>query len=206
MQVNGYGFVVTPSPAPGQDLDPTMTWGFIEGTPFRLDAADLPQSHSTGPLFHIPEGGKRDQLGRKMYDDMHRKKRQRKREGTPSTGGTKGGTRRATTAHRLASMSPAAQRLGQSMLGRRGVGLLSSSYGGGGTRSPHTPVTTPRATPRSTPRTTPRSTPRAKSPFGSSDGDTVGGSTTSKNESMMARMRSKALDVSAAVDITDGLL
>jgi protein DGCR14 len=35
-QVNGYGFMGTPSPAPGVDESPLMTWGEIESTPFRL--------------------------------------------------------------------------------------------------------------------------------------------------------------------------
>ena len=62
-RVNGYGFVVTPSPAPGVDLDPLMTWGTIEGTPFRLDAGDVSESSQSGPLFAIPEEGPRTQLG-----------------------------------------------------------------------------------------------------------------------------------------------
>jgi hypothetical protein len=43
LQVNGYGFVVTPSPKPGVDHTPAMTWGVVDGTPFRLDAGDTPQ-------------------------------------------------------------------------------------------------------------------------------------------------------------------
>jgi hypothetical protein len=64
-KVNGYGFVVTPSPAPGVDIDPVMTWGMIEGTPFRLDAGGAADaghfggaagSNTSGGsnLFHMP--------------------------------------------------------------------------------------------------------------------------------------------------------
>ncbi|XP_064074386.1 splicing factor ESS-2 homolog isoform X2 [Vanessa tameamea] len=39
-----YSFVATPSPRPGDgpDRSPLMTWGEIEGTPFRLDGGDTP--------------------------------------------------------------------------------------------------------------------------------------------------------------------
>uniref|UniRef100_A0A2P2ILZ6 Protein DGCR14 n=1 Tax=Rhizophora mucronata TaxID=61149 RepID=A0A2P2ILZ6_RHIMU len=37
---NGYSFVRTPSPAPGVDESPFITWGEIEGTPLRLDPED----------------------------------------------------------------------------------------------------------------------------------------------------------------------
>nr|CAG4644868.1 EOG090X07SU [Leptodora kindtii] len=38
--VNGFNLVRTPSPAPGVDSTPLMTWGEIDSTPFRLDAGD----------------------------------------------------------------------------------------------------------------------------------------------------------------------
>ena len=51
-QVNGYGFMGTPSPAPGVDESPLMTWGEIESTPFRLDPSDA--LHTTpGPTFKV---------------------------------------------------------------------------------------------------------------------------------------------------------
>lgn len=38
-----YEFVATPSPSPGAGgASPFMTWGEIEGTPFRLDGGDTP--------------------------------------------------------------------------------------------------------------------------------------------------------------------
>ncbi|KAF2292391.1 hypothetical protein GH714_021726 [Hevea brasiliensis] len=39
---NGYSFVRTPSPAPGVDESPFITWGEIEGTPLRLEPEDTP--------------------------------------------------------------------------------------------------------------------------------------------------------------------
>lgn len=41
-QVNGYKFMRTPSPAPGVDFSPFMTWGEIEGTPVMLDGSQTP--------------------------------------------------------------------------------------------------------------------------------------------------------------------
>jgi protein DGCR14 len=36
-QVGGYGFVSTPIHTPGPGDTPLMTWGEIEGTPFRIE-------------------------------------------------------------------------------------------------------------------------------------------------------------------------
>ena len=52
-KVNGYGFCATPSPAPGVNESPLMTWGEIEGTPFRLDGGDTPASSTPGPNFRV---------------------------------------------------------------------------------------------------------------------------------------------------------
>uniref|UniRef100_A0A915E6F6 Uncharacterized protein n=1 Tax=Ditylenchus dipsaci TaxID=166011 RepID=A0A915E6F6_9BILA len=43
------GLVATPAPAPGVDESPLMTWGEIEGTPFRLDAPDISDAVEDGP-------------------------------------------------------------------------------------------------------------------------------------------------------------
>ena len=51
--VNGYGFVATPSPAPGVEESPLMTWGEIEGTPFQLDANETPIAPSNAPAFKV---------------------------------------------------------------------------------------------------------------------------------------------------------
>lgn len=51
-RVNGYGFLATPSPAPGVDESPLMTWGEIESTPFRLEGGETPLVGS-GPGFKV---------------------------------------------------------------------------------------------------------------------------------------------------------
>ena len=52
-RVNGYGFVATPSPAPGVNESPLMTWGEIEGTPFQLEPNETPLVPSSGPTFKV---------------------------------------------------------------------------------------------------------------------------------------------------------
>ncbi|KAJ4456627.1 putative protein DGCR14 [Paratrimastix pyriformis] len=55
-QVGGYGFVATPSPAPGNRVSdggsPFYTWGTIAGTPVELP--ETPLDMSGGPRFHVP--------------------------------------------------------------------------------------------------------------------------------------------------------
>lgn len=63
----------------GVNESPLMTWGEIEGTPFRLDASDTPVSHTPGPTFKIPQIPNRDRLAHKLAEDAskaHRSKKQ----------------------------------------------------------------------------------------------------------------------------------
>jgi protein DGCR14 len=48
-RVRGYGFVSSPSPAPGVDASPIVTWGEIGGTPMRLSDRD---AGDTGDAAH----------------------------------------------------------------------------------------------------------------------------------------------------------
>ncbi len=52
-QVRGYGFVATPSPAPGVDMSPMMTWGRLDGTPLLLDPTSTPLDLTPGPSFKV---------------------------------------------------------------------------------------------------------------------------------------------------------
>lgn len=186
-KVNGYGFVVTPSPAPGVDHDPVMTWGLIEGTPFRLDASDaVARTPSSGPMFAIPAPTNRDIMQEKIFKEMNRKKRAMS---ASARGGTPAGQRKAkrsktpltmTPAARLATMSPAAQRLGKSMARGASVllrnaysspfaaGRVGSSRVGSASRTPgtgRTPMSFRTRTPKATPRSARSNsgTPRQKS-------------------------------------------
>ena len=52
-QVNGFKLMMTPSPMPGLDESPIMTWGEVDGTPLRLDSSGIPLSHTPGPTFKV---------------------------------------------------------------------------------------------------------------------------------------------------------
>lgn len=78
-RVNGFSFVATPSPRPGECESPLMTWGQIEGTPFRLDGGDTPLLRtSQGPSFRIAEPPKREQLALQLAEKAGERHRDRK--------------------------------------------------------------------------------------------------------------------------------
>ncbi|XP_059139031.1 splicing factor ESS-2 homolog [Physella acuta] len=122
-QVNGYGFVVTPSPAPGVSESPLMTWGEIESTPMRLDNNnDALPSMTPGPVFRIPDVPKRDRLALELSEKASKAHRAKKEEAirqvtrrfaSPSPSSKLG----LSSVERLNSMSPAAQRLASKRLG-----------------------------------------------------------------------------------------
>jgi len=63
----------------GVDASPLMTWGEIEGTPFRLDGSDTPVVHSgRGPMFKIPEVPRRDRLAHELAEKASKAHRDKK--------------------------------------------------------------------------------------------------------------------------------
>ncbi|XP_026435381.1 splicing factor ESS-2 homolog [Papaver somniferum] len=77
---NGYNYVKTPSPAPGVDESPFITWGEIEGTPLRLETEDTPVGiggSGNGPQFSIPCPPSRDLKAHSLSRDAARKLRER---------------------------------------------------------------------------------------------------------------------------------
>ncbi|CAH1118274.1 unnamed protein product [Phaedon cochleariae] len=131
--VNGFGFVREPSPSPSLIGSPLMTWGQIEGTPFRLDGSDTPLSRAQGPSFKICDPPRREQLALALAEKVgentrNQKKKnldaQRRQFASPSP-------RPHTSAiDRLATMSPAARKLATARL-RLGLGSgsdLRSAY------------------------------------------------------------------------------
>lgn len=63
------------------DASPLMTWGTIDGTPFRLDGSDTPRPAATpGPTFKMPEPKKREQLGLALAQKVTKKHREKTRE------------------------------------------------------------------------------------------------------------------------------
>ncbi|KAI3675150.1 hypothetical protein L1987_84735 [Smallanthus sonchifolius] len=104
---NGYSFVKTPSPAPGVDESPFITWGEIEGTPLRLEPEDTPVDiggSGNGPQFNIPLPPSRDVKAHSLSREAARKIRDRSRmfqkPPLPSGGASPGGR----------ILSPAAQK------------------------------------------------------------------------------------------------
>ncbi|XP_073948442.1 ess-2 splicing factor homolog [Choristoneura fumiferana] len=103
-----YALVEPPSPQPGAgpDASPLMTWGHIEGTPFRLDGSDTPlPAVGAGAAYRMLSGGARERIALQLAEQAGRRRRPptpRKPTPTPNF--------RSNT-ERLASMSPAARLL-----------------------------------------------------------------------------------------------
>ncbi|XP_069612996.1 splicing factor ESS-2 homolog isoform X1 [Ranitomeya imitator] len=127
-KVNGFGFVATPSPAPGVDDSPLMTWGEVESTPFRLDGSETPYVEKTpGPSFKILEPGRRERLGLKMANEAAAKNRAKKQEAL----------RRVT--ENLASLTPKGLSPSMSPALQRLVNRTSSKYTDKALRASYTP-------------------------------------------------------------------
>ncbi|KAJ1370108.1 hypothetical protein KIN20_031761 [Parelaphostrongylus tenuis] len=114
--------VATPSPAPGIDDSPLMTWGEIDGTPFRLDGSDIQPPVENAPSFKMPEVPFREQVALGITDTIAKRYRDKRRAAMQA----------AEKAHRtprfgsvhssslsLATLSPAARRLASTKLGIR---------------------------------------------------------------------------------------
>lgn len=115
--VRGFGFVKTPSPCPGVDQSPLMTWGEIEGTPFRLDGGDTPVRPVAGPSFRITETSRRENIALELADKACERKRGQKAKAIEAARRNIASPQIRSTLDRLASMSPAAKRLASSRLG-----------------------------------------------------------------------------------------
>ncbi|KFM76764.1 Protein DGCR14, partial [Stegodyphus mimosarum] len=148
-QVNGYGFVGTPVPAPGVTDTPIMTWGEIEGTPFRLDGSDTPlPQNPNGQQFKIPNLSAREKIALSLADKAAKKHR-KVNKASPrllSSDSKFGSTTPRTPIEKLQYMSPAARRLACAKLGiqRDTDKALRASYSPSPLRTPttaRTPVT-----------------------------------------------------------------
>ncbi|KAM8797586.1 splicing factor ESS-2 homolog [Eudromia elegans] len=127
-KVNGYGYVATPSPAPGVNESPLMTWGEIESTPLRLEGSETPYVERTpGPAFKILEPGRRERLGLKMANEVAAKNRAKKQEAL----------RKVT--ENLASLTPKGLSPAMSPALQRLVNRAASKYTDKALRASYTP-------------------------------------------------------------------
>jgi protein DGCR14 len=116
---DGYSFVRTPSPAPGVDESPFITWGEIEGTPLRLEPEDTPidiGGGSNGPHFKIPNPPARDVKAHSLLREAARRLREKSKMfrkpplPSPSRGGSASPSAR--------TLSPAAQKFVRKAISR----------------------------------------------------------------------------------------
>lgn len=114
--MRGYDFVKTPSPHPGVAESPLMTWGELEGTPFRLDGSDTPFLPTAGPSFHIAETSKRESIGLALAEKAGERMRNQKAKAL-ETARSIASPHIRSTLDRLAAMSPAAKRLASAKIG-----------------------------------------------------------------------------------------
>lgn len=132
---NGYSFVKTPSPAPGVDESPFITWGEIEGTPLRLEPEDTPidiGGSGNGPQFKIPLPPSRDVKAHSLSRDAARKLRERSRmfQKPPLPSPVRGGS--ASPSAR--TLSPAAQKFMRNAIAKSSHSIdesLRASYRSG---------------------------------------------------------------------------
>lgn len=67
--LSGYKYIACPSPVPGVDATPIMTWGEVGSTPLRLDAEDdvpLDPAAVNGPQFRVAPPSARERVGRAL--------------------------------------------------------------------------------------------------------------------------------------------
>ncbi|XP_055301973.1 splicing factor ESS-2 homolog [Sitodiplosis mosellana] len=160
--VRGFSFVSTPSPAPGVAESPLMTWGELEGTPFRLDGSDTPIRPSAGPSFHIAETSKRESIALALAEKAGERMRNQKAKALEAARKNITSPHIRSTIDRLASISPAAKRLASSSIGVKDYTVMTPSPGSTPlSHKSHTPSPMIR---RKTPlvRTTPKPGPLSK--------------------------------------------
>lgn len=127
-RLRGYDYVKTPSPHPGVAESPLMTWGELEGTPFRLDGSDTPIRPSAGPSFHIAETSRRETIAHSLAEKAGERMRNQKAKALEAARRNMASSPHIrSTIDRLAAMSPAAKRLASAKIGIKDTSLLTPS-------------------------------------------------------------------------------
>jgi len=148
---NGYSYVKTPSPAPGVDESPFITWGEIEGTPLRLEQEDTLLDiggSGDGPRYKIPSAPVRDAKAHALSREAARKLRERSKmfHKPPLASRVRGGS--ASPSMRV--LSPAAQKFVRNAFAKSSSSVdetLRASYRGS-TPALATPTTAGRSVSR----------------------------------------------------------
>lgn len=140
------------------EASPLMTWGSIDSTPMRLDN-DI--TGTPGPVFKIPKQPIREQLGRKLADNVTKAQRDKKKVAIAQASSSLRqsiGNSPSTTSQRLQSLSPAARKLiNRASPSRHIIGGSDKAL-----RASYTPSHSQSTTPIHSPLT--RTTPKHKQP------------------------------------------
>lgn len=142
-EVRGFSFVKSPSPCPGVAESPLMTWGEIEGTPFRLDGSDTPIRPSAGPSFRIAETTRREVIALELAEKAGERLRGQKAKAIEAAKRNMKSPYVRSSIDRLASMSPAAKRLASMKFGLRESPLTPRPSPGGICKTPNKKSLTP---------------------------------------------------------------
>ncbi|CAD5234060.1 unnamed protein product [Bursaphelenchus xylophilus] len=132
MSHGGFEALPTPDPTPQPEDSPFITWGQIDGTPFRLDGGDMTPAPDGAPSFKLPEPTRREIIAHELADKI-KKNNQAKREFSHQmTQKLKNHHTRMSTLSRMAMMSPAAHKLAETKLGikTKNTGLISKKTPG----------------------------------------------------------------------------
>ena len=160
-----HSYLLSPSPAPGVDDTPLMTWGEIEGTPLLLGGARAELGDATpGPKFSMEAMPKRDKVGlslsRHAGKRLHEKKQKQRlgsvRQVVPTP---------SPSPHSRVALSPAAKRLLTKTPGGSFIrdASLRASYSATPKSKPGRPTSSLRSTPMGTPSRTPVRGPKQRS-------------------------------------------
>ncbi|GMT19496.1 hypothetical protein PFISCL1PPCAC_10793, partial [Pristionchus fissidentatus] len=103
------GIVATPAIHPGVDDTPLMTWGEIDNTPFRLDAADVDVAPSAAPAFKIPAIPAREALAQTITETLGKRFHDKRKHAIRTL--EKGHLTGKKTPFSPSTLSPAAEKL-----------------------------------------------------------------------------------------------
>jgi len=195
-----YGLLGTPSPMPGQDESPFMTWGQLEATPQRAmtpGGASVSGNQTTtnptisnAPAFYLGDVNDREDLAHRLVDKVMEKKRDAKNKtlgmAKKSAFGDTPNRIRKAMGKTPAIKSPALNNLLGKYTNKLGIGTNKSL------RSSYTPSRTPGGSTPSRPGSTPRRTP----------GSTPG----SRTPKSAGSFGSKTLGIKTKSNLTDGLI